>query len=154
MKFPVNTWQSITYMVQNKCITISCKTNFLCIFAQKMRRLSCIESAKHLWLDLMASIRVAVCILIKTKNGVALEIWFHGRNLSICIRFTFWVKAEDWCIHSGGGILVTLLIQHRFTLFDWKMARVLEEGFPRFQHKAPFQLSLLVEFREIINTYI
>ena len=64
--------------------------------------------------------------------------------------------------HPFREALGTLIIQQRLTLSDRKTTKAIEEGpylqyfigLPRFQNKAPFQPSLLVEFRKRLNPEI
>ena len=64
--------------------------------------------------------------------------------------------------HSFREALGTLIIQQRLTLSDRKVAKAIAEGpylqyfigLPRFQNKAPFQPTLLVEFRKRLNQEI
>ena len=64
--------------------------------------------------------------------------------------------------HSFREALGTLIIQQRLTLSDRKVTKAIAEGpylqyfigLPRFQNKAPFQPTLLVEFRKRLNQEI
>ena len=108
----------------------------------------------------MTLIRAALISSIKTTNGSLWELipWQRNENL----YSVYFLSKNKRPAHPLRKIPGTIVIHKRLALSARKTAKAIEEGlypqyfigFSRFQNKAPFQPSLLVEFRKRLNLEI